>query len=60
MTKHDDVDYVYTATLFDPGLWVVRRWRKGAEQFQDECQVRVSTEDPDEAIRAAIAQGSWA
>lgn len=51
----------YTASLFEPGLWIIRRNRNfRVLGFDDECQVRVDTLEPEVAIRAAIAQDSWA
>lgn len=52
--------YTYEASLFEPGLWIVRRTKLGEITFQDEAQVLVDTLEPEVAIRAAIEQGSWA
>ena len=51
-------DYTYSASLFEPGIWLVKREdRKGQTQ---EAQVYLETEDHRFAIRHAIENDSWA
>jgi len=54
--------YEYRAISMGDGVWMVHRWEAGRQLHSwKEAQVTISAlADGDAAIKAAIAQGSWA